>query len=192
MKRNIFLRGLLTMGTLVATAVSSMAESVQKLRIGNGFKVNAGKDRFDKSISLLEGDTFSTKVSTKDTDGDIYVFESIRVKEGGPSHHVHFEQDEWWYVLEGQFLIKVGDEVHEAKVGDSVFGPRNVPHSFAKVGDGNGRLLMYFQPAGKMEAFFRKISEGAAKNMSEAEQDKFREEHGFKRVGPPITNWKKF
>lgn len=51
---------------------------------------------------------------------------------------------------------------------------------------------MFFQPAGKMEEFFRKLSEGAAKNMSEAEQDKFREEYGFKRVGPPIKNFKKW
>ena len=154
--------------------------------------VNASKDRFDKPLSLLEGDTFMTKVATRDTDGDIYVFESVRVKEGGPSHHVHFEQDEWWYVLSGQFLIKVGDVLHEAKAGDSVFGPRNVPHSFAKVGEGEARLLMFFQPAGKMEEFFTKVSAGFAKNMTEAEQDAFREAHGHKRVGPAIKNWKKF
>jgi mannose-6-phosphate isomerase-like protein (cupin superfamily) len=192
MKRINFLRACLATGAFLASPFHLLAKSIEKFRVEKGFKVDAGKDRFSKSISLLEGDIFSTKVSTKDTDGDIYVFESIRVKEGGPTHHVHFEQDEWWYVLQGQFLIKVGDEIHEAKAGDSVFGPRNVPHSFAKVGEGEGRLLMFFQPAGKMEEFFRKISEGVAKNMSEAEQDKFREEHGLKRVGPPIKNFKKW
>ncbi|RYF99946.1 MAG: cupin domain-containing protein, partial [Chitinophagaceae bacterium] len=69
---------------------------------------------------------------------------------------------------------------------------RNVPHSFAKVGEGEGRLLMFFQPAGRMEEFFTKLSQGVAKNMTEAEQDKMREEHGFKRVGPPIKNFKKW
>ncbi|WP_262893179.1 hypothetical protein [Spirosoma validum] len=43
-----------------------------------------------------------------------------------------------------------------------------------------------------MEEFFKKLSEGVAKNMSEAEQDKIREEHGFKRVVPPIKNFKKW
>lgn len=192
MKRKTFLQACLTTGAFLASSFTLIAESARKLKSEKGFLVNAGKDRFDKAISLLEGDTFSTKVSTKDTDGDIYVFESVRVKEGGPTHHVHFEQDEWWYVLQGQFLIKVGDVVHQAKAGDSVFGPRNVPHSFAKVGEGEGKLLMFFQPAGKMEAFFRKLSEGVAKGMTEAEQDKFREEHGFKRVGPPIKDFKKW
>lgn len=192
MKRNLFLKACVAAGTFVALPFGLLAKSIKNYRVAAGFKVDSGKDRFDKRISLLEGDVFSTKVSTKDTDGDIYVFESTRVKQGGPSHHLHFDQDEWWYVLQGQFLIKVGDVTHQAKAGDSVFGPRNVPHSFAKVGDGEGKLLMFFQPAGKMEAFFRKLSEGVAKDMSEAEQDKFREEHGFKRVGPPIKNFKKW
>ncbi|MBC8151508.1 MAG: cupin domain-containing protein, partial [Bacteroidetes bacterium] len=117
MKRNTFLQACLTMGAFLASPFTLLAETVRKFRVDKGFMVNAGKDRFDKSISLLEGDTFSTKISTKDTDGDIYVFESTRVKEGGPTHHVHFEQDEWWYVLQGQFLIKVGDVVHQAKAG---------------------------------------------------------------------------
>lgn len=186
------MKACLAAGTFVASPFNLIAKSIKNGRVNKGFKVDAGKDRFDKSISLLEGDTFSSKVSTKDTDGDIYVFESIRAKEGGPSHHFHFNQDEWWYVLQGEFLIKVGDVTHQAKVGDSVFGPRMVPHSFAKVGQGEGKLLMFFQPAGKMEEMFKKISEGATKGMTETEQDKFREEHGLKRVGPPINHFKKW
>lgn len=192
MKRTSFLRTCLSIGAVLTLPIRLLAERVRKFRVEKGFMVSAGKDRFSKPISLFQGDTFSTKISTKDTDGDIYVFESTRIKEGGPTHHVHFEQDEWWYVLSGQFLIRVGDVIHEAKAGDSVFGPRNVPHSFAKVGEGEGKLLMIFQPAGKMEECFRKISEGATKGMTEAEQDKFREEHGHKRVGPPIKEWKKW
>lgn len=192
MKRNSFLTACLT---VVATGTSSLARAkdfYHNYRPGKAFWVKSGKDRNEKSISLFEGDTFSTKVSTLDSDGDIFVFESTRVKEGGPSHHVHFEQDEWWYVLSGEFLIKVGDTTYEAKAGDSVFGPRMVPHSFSKVGEGEGKLLMYFQPAGKMEEFFKKVSAGAMTNMSEAEQDQFRETHGFKRVGPPIKYFKKW
>ncbi len=192
MKRTTFLKACLTTSAFIASPFNLIAKSIKRYRDEKGFKVDSGKDRFNKSISLLEGDTFSTKVSTKDTEGDIYMFESMRIKEGGPSHHLHFDQDEWWYVLQGEFLIKVGDVTHQAKAGDSVFGPRKVPHSFAKVGEGEGKLLMFFQPAGKMEEMFRKISEGATKGMSEAEQDKFREEHGLKRVGPPIKHFKKW
>jgi len=190
MKRTNFLQICLAAGAVAIAPFNAMARSVKKFMIDNGFMVASGKDRNEKSLSLFDGDTFDCKVATKDTNGDIYVFESKRVKEGGPAHHYHFTQDEWWYVLQGEFLIKVGETVYKAKAGDSVFGPRMIPHSFAKVGEGEAKLLMFFQPAGKMEEFFNKISQGLAKNMTEAEQDKFREDHGFKRVGPPIKQLK--
>lgn len=100
--------------------------------------------------------------------------------------HVHYNQDEVWYVLEGEFLIKVGQQLYQAKAGDSVFGPRGVPHTFAKTNEGNARLLMTFQPAGKMEEFFIASSEGKVAKMTPVEQDNFRKQHGFERVGPAL------
>ena len=190
MKRKGFLHACLALGAAAALPFNLLANAVSRMRQGKGFNVKSGQDRFNRPQLLFGGDKFMTKVSTADTDGDLYVFESTRLKEGGPTHHYHFEQDEWWYVLEGEFLIKVGETIYEAKAGDTVFGPRMVPHSFAKVGPGESRLLMIFQPAGKMEECFRKISEGVTRNMTEAEQDKFREEHGHKRVGPPLRQLK--
>lgn len=192
MRRIAFLKFCAAVGSYLAAPFAVRATPAADDRLGKGLKVEAGKDRSGQPISLLEGDTFFTKVSTADTDGDIYVFESIRVKEGGPSFHLHYEQDEWWYVLKGEFLFKVGDETFTAQAGDSVFGPRRVPHAFAKVGLGEARLLMFFQPAGKMQAMFQKISAGVTKGMTEEEQDRFRHEHGIKRVGPAITHFKKW
>jgi mannose-6-phosphate isomerase-like protein (cupin superfamily) len=190
MQRKSFLRSCLAVAAFVSVPFDMLANRLSLTRVNTGFKVDSAKSRSGKSITLLEGDTFNTKVASADTDGDIYVYESTRIKEGGPNHHYHFSQDEWWYVLQGEFIIRIGDTTFQAKAGDSVFGPRMIPHSFAKIGEGEGRLLQFFQPAGKMEAFFTKVSEGAAKGMTEVELDKFREEHGFKRVGPPIKNFK--
>jgi len=188
MNRNSFLKSCLAVGSLLSTPFAVMAKPFSKKRVDKGIKVDAGKDRLGNPISLFEGDTFYTKVSTADTDGDVYVFESTRVKEGGPSFHLHYEQDEFWYILKGTFLFKVGDETFTAKEGDTVFGPRNVPHAFAKVGKGEAKLLMFFQPAGKMEKMFKDISEGANKNITTDEgKDKFFHEYGLKRVGPPLT-----
>lgn len=188
MKRNSFLKFCLAAGTLLAAPVTVFSKSRNNKRVDKGLLVEAGKDRFDKPISLFQGDTFYTKVSTADTDGDVYVFESIREKEGGPSFHLHYEQDEFWYILKGEFLFKIGEKTFTAKAGDTVFGPRNVPHAFAKVGKGESRLLMFFQPAGKMEKMFKDISEGATRNMTtDEEKDKFFLEYGLKRVGPPLT-----
>ena len=114
-------------------------------------------------------------------------FESTRVKEGGPVLHIHYDTDEFWYVLQGEFLIKVGDQLYKAKAGDLVFGPRKVPHTFAKVGQGEAKVIICHQPAGKMEEYFKKLSKGVARNMSEKERDDLRKEHGVERVGPPLT-----
>jgi mannose-6-phosphate isomerase-like protein (cupin superfamily) len=119
--------------------------------------------------------------------GDMYVFESTRSKEGGPPLHYHYDQDEWWCVLQGEFLIKVGDETYTAKAGDFVFGPRRVPHTFAKVGKPESKLLMCFQPANKMEEYFKKISEGVTSKMTDDERKNFRRQHGIEQVGPPLT-----
>lgn len=186
MNRNLFLKIGFAVSTLITAPFALLARQYGK-RVDKGFKVDAGKDRFDKSINILEGDTFYTKVSTKDTDGDLYIYESTRIKEGGPALHYHPDIDEWWFILQGEFMIKVGEEIHRAKIGDSVFCPRHVPHTFAKVGEGEGRLIMLFQPAGKMEDFFRALSEGAHLRMSKEEQDKFRRDHGIVRVGPALN-----
>lgn len=187
MKRNSFLRRCFILATLLLAPLAATAKILDKARAGKGLKVAAGKDRFNEPITLYEGDTFYCKVSSKDTDNDIYIFETTRVKKGGPRLHVHFEQDEFWYILEGEFLFKVGEHTFTAKAGDSVFGPRQIPHAFAKTSEGNARILMAFQPAGKMEALFKAISQGALSSMTEEEKDRFRQAHGLKNVGPALT-----
>jgi mannose-6-phosphate isomerase-like protein (cupin superfamily) len=186
MKRTSFLRHAAALATVLITPVVTQAKRMNPFRVDKGFKVDAGKDRNDKSTSLFEGDTFFTKISPSDSNGDLYVFESTRVKKGGPSFHFHYDQDEWWYVLQGEFHIKIGEETYHAKPGDSVFGPRMVPHTFAKISEGEARLLMIFQPAGKMEEFFKATSAGVLEKMSETERNEYRKKHGFERVGPPL------
>ena len=186
MNRNSFLKAWIAAGTFLTAPLAAMT-GIRRKRPDKGIRVTAGQDRFDKPISLLEGDVFYTKVSTKDTEGDLYIFESTRDKKGGPPLHYHYEQDEWWYIMEGEFLFKVGEELFTAKAGDSVFGPRMIPHAFAKTSEGIGRLLMAFQPAGKMEEHFKALSEGIYSKLSEDEKHKFRQKNGFEVVGPALT-----
>ena len=162
-----------------------------KERVKKGIMVSNGNDRFSKPLSLFEGDKFYCKVSGKDTEGDLYIFDSTRLKEGGPPLHFHYNQDEWWYIISGEYLIKVGEETFHAKAGDCVFGPRGVPHTFAKVGEAESKLIMLFQPAGKMEDWFNLVNDGVVAKMSEEEKDKARKEHGFEHICPPLTFLKK-
>jgi hypothetical protein len=58
-------------------SIFDFSKSSNNKRISKGLKVDAGKDRRDKPISLFEGDTFYTKVATNDSDGDVFVFDDL-------------------------------------------------------------------------------------------------------------------
>ena len=191
MKRSSFIKFCLAVGTLASTPFKLDAKRPVKDRVKKGIMVENGKDRFDKSLSLFEGDKFYCKVSGKDTNGDLYIFDSTRLKEGGPPLHYHYDQDEWWYVISGEYLIKVGEETYHAKAGDSVFGPRGIPHTFAKVGATESKLLMLFQPAGKMEEWFNLVNDGVIAKMTEEQKNEARKAHGFEHMGPPLNQLKK-
>ncbi len=185
MKRRNFL-----FAPFLALPIASFANFNKKVRPNKPFRVENGKDRFNESITLFEGDTFFTKVSTKDTDGDMFIFESTRIKKGGPPLHYHYEQDEWFYILSGEFLFKVGEETFTAKAGDSVFGPRMIPHAFSKTNEGEAKMIILYQPAGKMEAHFKAVSQGSYKLLSDAEKHKLRQANGFEVVGPALIHEK--
>ncbi len=191
MKRGSFLKFCLGITGLIGTPFKMKANSISNERLKKGVMVANGKDRFEKPLSLFEGDKFYCKVSTTDTDGDLYIFDSTRLKEGGPPLHYHYDQDEWWYIISGEYLVKVGDEIYHAKAGDCVFGPRGVPHTFAKLGEAESKLIMLFQPAGKMEAWFNLVNDGTVAKMTEKEKDEARKAHGFEHIGPPLTRLKK-
>ena len=65
----------------------------------------------------------------------------------------------------GKFFIKVADVTHIGKAGERVFRAGMVCHSLGKIGPGEDKVLMFFQPAGKMEEMFNKIAAGVTKGM---------------------------
>jgi quercetin dioxygenase-like cupin family protein len=145
--------------------------------------VPAGQDRYREhrglGVSAIE-----FKVTPQDNGGDLLILENIFHAQGGPPRHLHYEQDEVFYALEGEFLIEVGDERRLLRPGDSLLAPRRVPHVWAHVGEGRGRILITFAPAGQMEAFFRVVTPTNA--MPQQNADLFRA-HGMALVGPPLA-----
>ena len=70
----------------------------------------------------------------------------------------HDNEDEVFYVLEGDHVIQVGDEEFHLSPGGLAFGPRRVPHAQRRVGPRTGRMLIMTSPAG-FEGFFRDLAE---------------------------------
>jgi mannose-6-phosphate isomerase-like protein (cupin superfamily) len=56
--------------------------------------------------------------------------------------HLHHNDDEAWYVLEGTLIVRVGDEEIEAPAGSSVYVPRGTPHTYWNPGPGPTRYLL--------------------------------------------------
>lgn len=49
------------------------------------------------------------KLSTPETDGGLFVVENTVHGKGGPARHLHHEQDEWFYAVEGEFRFEIGE-----------------------------------------------------------------------------------
>ena len=144
------------------------------------FIVREGNDRFEAPAIFLNG-RFDVKVSGRDTGGALCLIDTIRTRPGGPPIHYHHEQDEWFYVLEGEFRFRIGDALNVLGPGDSAFGPRKVPHGFRNLTP-TGRLMIAFQPALSMEIFFSVAGVDPLSNAFAA----LSREHGMEIVGPPL------
>ena len=77
----------------------------------------------------------------------------------GSPLHVHHNEDEWFYVIEGELTFWVGGEVIEAPAGSFVYGPRDVPHTFVVSSD-DARFLLVTEPGG-FEDFMRAMGRPA-------------------------------
>lgn len=118
-----------------------------------------------------------------------------RVAEGfSPPRHIHREEEEVFYVLEGEIGYVRGNEAGLAKAGDTVRMPAATEHSFKVVSPGGARLLTITR--GAFEDMVRAVSEPANAQArprlhmpSEAEQRALAEAcslHGIDLVGPPM------
>ena len=56
--------------------------------------------------------TLKVLLSGRDTDGTQAVFEDIVEPGVGPGRHIHHQQDETFFFLEGRFDVEVGGVLH--------------------------------------------------------------------------------
>jgi quercetin dioxygenase-like cupin family protein len=174
------------LSTLAATPLIALAKFQQTAQVVRRyFKVNAGKGRFNEVFLYKGKHPNDIKVSSKDTDGQLSIFEYTGLDKIGPSLHVHLEQDEIFYVIEGDYRFKVGDTIQIATAGDTVFLPRKVSHTWIQLSN-KGKMLYCLQPAGNMEHFFRKLN-NLTKPLTQEEAAQIHKEHGMELLGPGLT-----
>jgi mannose-6-phosphate isomerase-like protein (cupin superfamily) len=106
-----------------ATIVSGIAPSIpprvwaqentNKLKTA---KVPSGQDRLNEPHNIGVSDT-TFKVLTDETEGNLFVMEQSNHKKGGPPKHLHYGEEEYFYVIEGNYVVEVGTERFELAPG---------------------------------------------------------------------------
>lgn len=84
------------------------------------------------------GDHYTFLVTGEESAGSTFAMEALVPPGGGPPPHVHRQEDETFYVLDGELEFLLGEELVTGRTGDVVFVPRGTVHRFRNADTGNG------------------------------------------------------
>jgi quercetin dioxygenase-like cupin family protein len=84
-------------------------------------------------------------------------FECIFPAGAGVPPHIHHQQEEAFYVLEGTFSYRIGDNTMTSGPGSFVLVPRGTLHAFQNIGADTGKVLVTNNLPGAHEHFFRDV-----------------------------------
>jgi quercetin dioxygenase-like cupin family protein len=138
------------------------------------------------------GQLVTIKSSSESTAGRVGVTETLAPRGSGSPLHVHHNEDEWFYVIEGELTFWVGGQVITAPAGSFAYGPREVPHTFI-VSSEQARFLLVVEPAG-FEGFVRALGQPAQELVipppateppDVAAMTALAAEYGIEILGPP-------
>lgn len=174
------------LGTVIAGFPFALpGQSINSSKAAKIPAVLSGQDRSGEHHTIGVSST-DFKVTTPDAGGGVFIMEHTNRKKGGPPRHLHHNEDEWFYVIAGEYIVEIGSERFRIKSGDSILAPREVPHVWAFVGDSPGKMLIAFAPANKMEAFFRD-SEKRLKRDEYSNNAEVYRTYGLELLGPPLS-----
>ena len=135
----------------------------------------------------------TVKIAGAETGGAFSQIETDDPRGSGPPLHLHHNEDETFYVLEGEVTIQVGEERIDLSAGDFLFAPREVPHAYL-VRSERARMLCTTSPAG-VEQFF--VNHGIPVTGAEPPTDpvfppidelvRLFASYGCELLGPPLS-----
>jgi mannose-6-phosphate isomerase-like protein (cupin superfamily) len=146
-----------------------------------------GESRFAFSSSR-QARLSPCKLTSEDSGGTCSAFELSALPQTGPFLHVHHREDEWYYVLSGEFLFKAGEASQNLAPGACIWLPRGIPHVWANTSSAEAKLILVCQPGG-FEKFFEEVGNEMARVDSPNAQNKMKEvmaKYGMELLGPPL------
>lgn len=126
------------------------------------------------------------KLSGEDTSGSFSLLE-VELTGDGPPQHIHKNEDETFYILEGEVKFLLGEVTSIAKAGDFVRIPKGTRHAFCRVDKKNAKLLITFTPAG-FEKFFEDAVDVDVTDTEAyvAKAEELAKKYNMEIVGPPL------
>ncbi len=133
---------------------------------------------------------FDTEVvRSSDSEGRLAIF----VFPAGDHHpyrgaplHVHHDQDEWLYILAGEFVAEVGGKRMRLTPGDSLLRPMKLPHRWSVAQEQHCGAIHLYSPAGLMEMDWSPVAQDTDPKNQEARKAEF-EKHGLTLLGGPLS-----
>ncbi|PZV35851.1 hypothetical protein B5V02_24800 [Mesorhizobium kowhaii] len=130
-------------------------EGTSGMARSSAYKLDAGQGERLR----FSGADFLVKAAADTTGGAFSIVEEIDPLDT-PLHR-HANEDEFFYVIEGEHVFRCGDQEFRVGPGGAMFAPRGVPHAHKRVVPRTGRFLTMTSPAG-FEGFFRELSAAEA------------------------------
>jgi mannose-6-phosphate isomerase-like protein (cupin superfamily) len=149
------------------------------------YALGAGDGR---PIDLGEGFAVAVKADELQSGGVVSVLETQEPPGFGPPVHVHHDCAEAFYVLEGEYVMYLGEDEVVCRPGSFIFVPRGVPHGF-RTGNAVSRKLNFYFPA-SMVGYFDDLSAVLRQqDVGDDELAKIAAQHGMEIVGPPSDRY---
>lgn len=148
-------------------------------------------------LSAQEGDSlwtmgmlFTIKAHAEDTGGEFAAMEVHMPSGAAPPLHIHHNETEINYLIEGELRYRCGETVRDCGAGSFIYLPKGVPHAF-KAGPNGARMLALVLPGG-LERLYALVGEPAqtlelpASPPEVAAWLEHAKSFGLEIIGPPL------
>lgn len=128
-----------------------------------------------------EADITELMATRVQTGGALGLYRQTIAPQSGPPAHIHQAEDEFFYVVSGEFKVKLGDRIMSVPARSVMFVPRGTTHTFQNVGTEPGVLLVGVTPGGFEKMFEERQGVDTETNRA------LMKTYNMEVVGPPLS-----
>ncbi|MEB3180144.1 MAG: quercetin 2,3-dioxygenase [Nostocaceae cyanobacterium] len=117
------------------------------------------------SSSWVLGDLYTFKAPSEET-GNAYALIEVTMQiNSAVPPHIHTQENESFYIQEGEMEFQLGEETIIATPGSFVHSPKGQPHSFRNIGETPAKFLCLLTPGG-LDKFFREVGKSVSEEKT--------------------------